>query len=253
MKRSLTGRPASRAVMCEASEQAIGEAKSSIASSMFLCDTVQKYGSRERSRIIMRTGTELTKRSLGRPRVCITEEVFDRVRRVFMQKGFAGASLDELAAASGLNRPSLYAAFGDKEQLYITTLRFYGGRSIEGLDAILSGPGTIEQRLGRVYKAAIDLYTAPPLRLGCMIVGTAAVEAPSHPRIAAAANELLVEIEKSLERAFATSDLPKKPSPAARARMAGAILHAIAIRARLGTKAADLRAFAASMVPTICG
>jgi len=201
----------------------------------------------------MRTGTEITKRSRGRPRGFITEEVLDRVRTVFMEKGFAGASLDELAAASGLNRPSLYAAFGDKEQLYIATLRFYGARSIEGLEAILNGPGTIEQRLGRVYRAAIDLYTAPPHRPGCMIVGTAAVESPSHPRIAAVANALLVMIEKHFERAFAASGLPKKPSPAARAHMAGAILHAIAIRARLGTKAVDLRAFAASMVPTICG
>ncbi|HYR65140.1 MAG TPA: TetR/AcrR family transcriptional regulator, partial [Reyranella sp.] len=83
--------------------------------------------------------------------------------------GFAGASLDELAAACGLNRPSLYAAFGDKEQLYIATLRFYGARSIDGLEAILGGPGTIAQRLGKVYTAAIDLYTAPPHRPGCMI------------------------------------------------------------------------------------
>ena len=125
------------------------------------------------------------------------------MRTVFMEKGFAAASLDELAAASGLNRPSLYAAFGDKEQLYIATLRFYGTRSIEGLEAILGGPGTIEQRLGKVYKAAIDLYTAPPHRPGCMIVGTAAVESPSHPKIAAVANELLAAIEKSLERGFA--------------------------------------------------
>src|SRR5262249_57919930 len=106
---------------------------------------------------------------------------------VSMQQALPAAPLAEWAAAPGLTRPSLYAAFGDKEQLYITTLRFYGGRSIEGLDAILNGPGTIEQRLGRVYKAAIDLYTAPPLRLGCMIVGTAAVEASTHPRIAPAA------------------------------------------------------------------
>ena len=200
----------------------------------------------------MRTSTEITKRSRGRPRTFIPSEVLDRVRTVFRAKGFAAASLDELAAASGLNRPSLYAAFGDKEQLYIATLRFYGARSVEGLEEILAGPGTIEQRLGKVYKAAIDLYTAPPHRPGCMIVGTAAVESPSHPKIAAVANELLAAIEKSLERAFAASGLPRKPSPAARAHMAGAILYAIAIRARLGAKAGDLKAFAASMVPTIC-
>jgi len=202
----------------------------------------------------MRTSTEMaTKRPRGRPRSFTTSEVLERVRDVFMAKGFAAASLDELAEAAGLNRPSLYAAFGDKEQLYIAALRFYGARSVEALDGILSGAGTIEQRLGKVYDTAIDLYTAPPHRPGCMIVGTAAVESPGHPKIAAAANELLAAIENSLERAFAASKLPKKPTPAERARMAGAIMYAIAIRARLGSKVGDLRAFAAAMVPTICG
>jgi AcrR family transcriptional regulator len=83
----------------------------------------------------------MVKRPRGRPRGFIAEEVLERVRTVFMEKGFAAASLDDLAAASGLNRPSLYAAFGDKEQLYITTLRFYGQKSLEGLDAILAGQG----------------------------------------------------------------------------------------------------------------
>ncbi|MGE0575962.1 MAG: TetR/AcrR family transcriptional regulator [Reyranella sp.] len=201
----------------------------------------------------MRSSTEITKRPRGRPRGFVIEEVLERVRTVFMEKGFAAASLDDLAAASGLNRPSLYAAFGDKEQLYIATLRFYGQKSLEGLDTILDGPGTIAQRLGRVYNAAIELYTAPPVRPGCMIVGTAAVESPTHPRIADVARELLVAIEARLERAFAGSDLPDRPSPANRARMAGAIMYAIAIRARLGADAGELRAFAASMVPTICG
>ena len=78
------------------------------------------------------------------------------------------ASLDELAEAAGLNRPSLYAAFGDKEQLYIHAPRFYGDRSVAGLEAILGRKGTIEQRLGKVYKAAIELYTRPPSAQGCM-------------------------------------------------------------------------------------
>src|SRR5437868_8754755 len=125
MNLTLTGRPASTAVICEASEQAMGEAKSSITSSWFLCDTVQKSKWPRASRVIMRTGTEITKRSRGRPRGFDAEEVLERVRGVFLAKGFTGASLDELAAAAGLNRPSLYAAFGDKGQLYIATLRFY--------------------------------------------------------------------------------------------------------------------------------
>jgi TetR/AcrR family transcriptional regulator, copper-responsive repressor len=208
----------------------------------------------------MRTSTEISKRPdkrpRGRPRSFITSDVLERVRAVFMAKGFAAASLDELAEAAGLNRPSLYAAFGDKEQLYIHALRFYGEKSVAGLDEILDGKGTIEHRLGRVFKAAIELYTRPPSSQGCMIVGTATVEAPSRPRIAVVALELLDRIEHSFERAFAravtSGELGREPSPAARARMAGAALDTLAIRARIGTKPAQLRTFAASMIPAIC-
>ena len=208
----------------------------------------------------MRIGTKMEKTAdkprRGRPRGFDAEEVLDRVRRVFMDKGFAGASLDELSEAAGLNRPSLYAAFGDKEQLYIHTLRFYGARSVAGLDEILAGKGPIEKRLGQVYRAAIELYTAPPRAAGCMIVGTAAVESLTHPKIAAVAAELLDAIEKSFERAFADAvaarELAAEPTPAARARMAGAVLDTLAIRARIGAKPSILKGFAASMTPLIC-
>ena len=89
-----------------------------------------------------------------------------------------------------------------------------------------------------------------------MIVGTAAVEAPTRPRIAALAAQLLDAFEQSFERAFARAvadrELAREPSPAARARMAGAALDTLAIRARIGAKPAELRAFAASMIPAIC-
>ncbi len=208
----------------------------------------------------MRTSTKIVEpspsRSRGRPRSFDPAEVLDRVRIVFMDKGFAGASLDELAEAAGLNRPSLYAAFGDKEQLYIHTLRFYGDKSRAGLEAILGGKGSIEHRLEQVYRKAIELYTAPPRPRGCMIVGTAAVEAPTHPKIAVVATELLDAFEQCFERAFARAvangELGDTPSPAARARIAGAALDTLAIRARMGTRPAALRAFATSMIPAIC-
>jgi AcrR family transcriptional regulator len=202
----------------------------------------------------MRIGTKLAKESRprGRPRGFITSEVLERVRDVFLAKGFAAASLDELCAAAGLNRPSLYAAFGDKEQLYISMLRHIGQGSVEAMDAILSGPEPIEQRLGRLYKGAIDLYTRPPNPPGCIIVGTATVEATSRPAIGAAANQILASFEKAFERGFIASDLKPAPSPAERASMAAAILTAAGIRARLGVPATELRAFTKSMIPVIC-
>jgi TetR/AcrR family transcriptional regulator, copper-responsive repressor len=212
----------------------------------------------------MRTGTKISagtsgrlpERSRGRPREFDPDEVLARVRRVFIEKGFSAASLDDLAAAAGLNRPSLYAAFGNKEELYVRALRHYGGRNVAALQAILSRPGTIEARLGDVYRAAVDLYTAPPKATGCMIIGTATVEAPTHRRIAVAAAGLLAEIEAQFEQAFAhavaAGELGADPPPATRARLAGAILDTLAVRARLGAKAADLKAFARSTVPVIC-
>ena len=213
----------------------------------------------------MRTGTKISaktsgrlpERSRGRPREFDPDDVLARVRRVFIEKGFSAASLDDLAAAAGLNRPSLYAAFGNKEELYVRALRHYGGRNVAALQAILSRPGTIEARLGDVYRAAVDLYTAPPKATGCMIIGTATVEAPTHRRIAAAAAGLLAEIEAQFEQAFARAvaagEIAADPPPATRARLAGAILDTLAVRARLGAKPAGLKAFARSTVPVICG
>jgi TetR/AcrR family transcriptional regulator, copper-responsive repressor len=204
----------------------------------------------------MRNGTKKDKVARGRPRSFDEMEVLDRVRGVFMAKGFSAASLDDLAKAAGLNRPSLYAAFGDKEGLYLHTLKRYGEVSIAAMEGIFARKLPIEQRLGQVYKAAIGLYTAPPHSPGCMIINTAAVEAPSHPKIAAAAAKLLADIEGVFERAFtravAEKELTPLPAPATRARLAGGIFDTLAVRARLGTSAADLKTFALSMVPGIC-
>ena len=107
-----------------------------------------------------------------------------------------------------------------------------------------AGPGTIEQRLGQVYKAAIDLYTAPPHRPGCMIVGTAAVRSPSHPKIAAVANELLAAIEKAwsapLPRAICRQEALAR---GARAAWPAPSCTPSPSAPRLGAKAADLKAF----------
>lgn len=204
----------------------------------------------------MRNSTKIEKRPRGRPRAFDPDQVLDRVRIVFIEKGFAAASLDDLAAAAGLNRPSLYAAFGDKEQLYIHALRRYGMQIHAGLKVILGGKGRLEKRLATAYAAAIKLYTAPPLAPGCMIIGTATTEAPSHPKIAAAAQDLLDEIEKLLIEAFtaaiAAGEMKSDPDPVTRARLAGALFDTLAVRARLRHPPKKLESIAMSMLPAIC-
>lgn len=204
----------------------------------------------------MRDGTEKETRPRGRPRSFSEAEVLDRVRPVFLEKGYSAASLDDLAAAAGLNRPSLYAAFGSKEQLYVALIARVSRGSVEGIDLVMGGPGSVDERLNRLYRHAIRQYTAPP-RGGCLIVGTASVEAPTHPDIAAAARGFMQANEEALARHFARAvtvgELAAEPRPAARARMATALLDTLAIRARLGEPAEGLEAFARSSVPLICG
>lgn len=179
------------------------------------------------------------------------------MRGVFMEKGFSGASLDDLAHAARLNRPSLYAAFGDKEQLYITALNRYGAMSITGIDTILARQAPIEKRVEQCLRAAIAMYCTSPRQLGCMIITTATVEAPTHPKIAAAADKLMSEIEASFERAFAKAvrdgELKPSPTPATRARLMSAVLDTLAVRARIGASAASLKAYVTTIVPAICG
>ncbi|WP_439574503.1 TetR/AcrR family transcriptional regulator [Phreatobacter sp.] len=182
--------------------------------------------------------------------------MLDRVRPVFLEKGYSAATLDDLAAAAGLNRPSLYAAFGSKEQLYVALIGRVSRGSVEGIDAVMASPGTVEERLNRLYRHAIRQYTSAPRPGGCLIVGTASVEAPTHPAIAEAARGFMTANEEALARHFARAvedgALAADPAPPARARMATALLDTLAIRARLGEPVPGLEAFARSSVPIIC-
>lgn len=204
----------------------------------------------------MRSDTENGKRKRGRPRQFEPDAVLERVRGVFIEKGYSGASLDDLAAAAGLNRPSLYGAFGDKEQLYIQALRQVGARSHARLQEVLGRAEPIEERLTLVYRSAIAAYSAPPLHAGCMIVNTAATAATTQPAIADAARAIRAETESLFERAFAACvarrELPAEPAPSARAKLATAMLDTLAVRARLGEDATSLEAFAQEALALVC-
>jgi AcrR family transcriptional regulator len=204
----------------------------------------------------MPTDTEKVGRPRGRPRSFDENEVLDRVKEVFHEKGFSAASLDDLCAAAGLNRPSLYAAFGNKEDLYIRVIARMGAQSVSGIDFVMGGPGAVEERLSRLYRHAIKSYTAGSRPRGCMIVGTATVEAPTHGRIAVAASAFIAGNESALQRHFETAVaggmLAAVPAPPARARLAGALFDTLAIRARLGSPAAELDTVAETTIPLIC-
>jgi TetR/AcrR family transcriptional regulator, copper-responsive repressor len=194
------------------------------------------------------------RRPRGRPRAYDPDKALARAAETFWQKGYDGTSLDDLAAATGMNRPSLYAAFGDKRDLYLTTLTRYRDRARAATLAMLADDPPLRVFLGRFYKAALDLYLAGGSR-GCYSVGTAATQAPVEPKVreflAGSIRDtdafLAAQIRKAREREEIAGD------PAALAQLATATLHTLAVRARAGLTRKELDALAAAAIDTLCG
>lgn len=200
----------------------------------------------------------IDKKPRGRPRAYDPEAALDRATSVFWDKGYADTSLDELSAATGMNRPSLYGAFGDKKALYLAALGRYRDRGAGLIQTMLGGADGVRAALGRFYAAAIDLYLSGEAGArGCFLIGTATTEAVGDPATRDLLGDALRRYDGLLEarfrRAQAQGELPPSADPAALAGLASAILHSLAIRARAGDSRADLEALAAVGLDAVCG
>src|ERR1700720_3692453 len=89
----------------------------------------------------------------GRPRAYQPEIALGKALDLFRKDGFAATSLDDLSAATGMNRPSLYSAFGDKRELYIKSYQRYRADARAGMIGIFRDQLPIRQRLERIYAA----------------------------------------------------------------------------------------------------
>jgi AcrR family transcriptional regulator len=189
--------------------------------------------------------TEPAKRPRGRPRAYDPRTALRRVQETFWAQGYSRTSLDDLAAAAGMNRPSLYAAFGDKQALYLKALEDYLELSLRAMRELLSYDEPLAAALMRVYDGALSLYypaESPPR--GCFITNTAAVEAVTEPRIRLALESALQRIDREFECRVVLSaergELPAGADPQTLAQMASAILHTLSIRARYGASRSEL-------------
>ncbi|HEY9028497.1 MAG TPA: TetR/AcrR family transcriptional regulator [Burkholderiaceae bacterium] len=194
-------------------------------------------------------------RPRGRPRSFDTEAALAQATLTFWQRGYAATSLDDLGAATGLNRPSLYGAFGDKHALYLQALKLYVDNSNASIAAALEGR-SLRDGLSRVFELALQLYLPAdaPAR-GCLLIGTAATEAPRDEAIRQALGEALrgftAAFEARFKQAVADGELPVRTDAAMRAQLASAVLHSMALRARAGDAREELAALAAAGVEMV--
>jgi TetR/AcrR family transcriptional regulator, copper-responsive repressor len=201
------------------------------------------------------TPVELKRR--GRPRGYEPEIALGKALDLFRKGGFAATSLDDLSAATGMNRPSLYGAFGDKRELYIKSYQRYRDDARAAMLDIFREELPIRRRLERIYAVALGIYLAGESPRGCFTVMTAASEAVADPQI----RGMVLEGFSELDRAFANcfrlgrekGELPASADPDVLAKLASATIHTIAIRARAGVPREELEAIVKGAIDVMIG
>ena len=184
----------------------------------------------------------------GRPREFDIDQALDAALTVFWRKGYEGASLPNLTAAMGINRPSLYAAFGNKEGLFRRVLARYVEGPAAGILQALDQP-TARAVVEHLLSASIEVVTDPSKPHGCLLVQGALVcgEASESVRQALLARRQASElaIRQRLERAKAEGDLPADVDPADLVRYLVTVMRGIAVQAAGGASRQELQRVAA--------
>jgi AcrR family transcriptional regulator len=194
----------------------------------------------------------------GRPRAYQPEIALGRALDLFRKDGFAATSLDDLSAATGMNRPSLYGAFGDKRELYIKSHARYRADARAAMQEIFREELPIRKRLERIFEVALDIYLSGDSGpRGCFTVMTAASEAVADPEIRALVLEGFSELDKAFGICFRLAkekrELTNSADPAVLAQLASATIHTIAIRARARVPRKELEAIVKGAIDVMVG
>ena len=197
-------------------------------------------------------------RRRGRPRAYEPDVALGKALDLFRRDGFAATSLDDLSAATGMNRPSLYGAFGDKRELFIKSYERYRADARAAMQDVFKGELPIRQRLARIYAVALDIYLAGEGGpRGCFTVMTAGSEAMADPNIRAMVLEGLSELDGAFASCFRIAkekgELAASADPAVLAQLASATIHTIAIRARARVPRRNLEAIVTNAIDLMCG
>ncbi len=196
------------------------------------------------NRNIIPKGTEST---MGRRRAFATEKALDNALKVFWCKGYEGASMPALTKAMGINRPSLYAAFGNKEQLFRQALDRYAARARQFITSALENKNAHNAIQQLLYGVA-DAHMEESMPRGCLFVqGALSCSESAEPiklELTQRRKEIENELLKRLKRAGKEGDLPKHTKPDELACFFSTILQGMAVQAASGANRKQLHAIA---------
>ena len=180
----------------------------------------------------------------GRPRAFDVDKALEKAMRLFWRKGYEGTSLSDLTKAMDINRPSLYAAFGNKKALFRKALDRYTDGPAAYVREALEQPSA-RAVVERLLRGAVDLQTDPRTPLGCLMVQGALscgkAGDPVRRELIERRTEGEVSLRRRFQRAIAEGDLPADANATDLARYVATVVHGMAVQAATGASRSELR------------
>ena len=180
----------------------------------------------------------------GRPREFDVGEALERALLVFWDKGYGGASLSDLTSAMGINRPSLYAAFGSKEELFRRAVDRYIECQGAHVRRALGQP-TARGVAETLLFSTAELLTDPENPGGCLLVQGALTcnetAGTIQHELASRRADSEATLRDRFERARSEGDLPANADPADLARYVTTVVWGMSVQARTGATREGLR------------
>lgn len=182
--------------------------------------------------------------SPGRPRAFNPDKALDAALKVFWERGYEGASLAELTKAMGINKPSLYATFGDKAELFRKVVDRYTSRQNDLWEQVSREPSA-RTALERILNAVADSLTSGQNPHGCLLVQSALTCSEESEcikkELALRRGDSDTMLRLRLERAQKEGEIPPDADVAALSRYFSAILRGMSVEASGGATRQDLQ------------
>jgi AcrR family transcriptional regulator len=191
---------------------------------------------------------------MGRPREFDAETALDQAMEVFWRHGYEGATIAQLTEAMGINPPSLYACFGNKEGLLKAALDRYTKLRNVWMDEVVAAP-TARDVAERMLMGIADKQTDPANPPGCLLVqggiacGTGSESVPFELAARRAQNE--DQLRDRFIRAKTEGDLKPGSDPAALARYVSAVSVGMGVMASSGSDREALQQVASVAVQAV--
>ena len=200
------------------------------------------------------TSTSARPRKRGRPAEFRRGVALDAALATFWQRGYSGASLDHLTTAMDLNKPSVYAAFGNKQQLYEAAIDHYVANVGATYLAPLAAP-KLRAALDGFFDAMIDGVSGKHGPRGCIVACTLPAEAGASSAAQAKLAVVLAQLDGALVARIAAAqqagEIAKRRDARALGQLITSGMLALSIRARAGASKRTLRAIADEIVAAV--